>query len=133
MECKRTVGWFVLVAVVVAEALTVGWDQNWAVVVVRSDRNYFCFAVYCLVGKLGNSIVSCREHKFPRQEATIIRCGGDDELDVLGEIIFVALENSSFSSRVVAPCGEKFCWDLAVVILKDFADECIYIGHKTRS
>ena len=48
-----------LVAVVVAEALIMGWDQNWAVVVVSRDQNYFCFAVYCLVGKLGNSRVSC--------------------------------------------------------------------------
>ena len=65
MEWKRTVGWFVLVAVVVAEALTVGWDQSWEVVVVRSDQICFRFAVYCLVEKLGNSRVSYREHKTP--------------------------------------------------------------------
>ena len=65
MEWKRTVGWFVLVVVVVAEALAVGWIQSWEAVVVRSDQIYFCFAVYCLVEKLGNSRLSCRERKMP--------------------------------------------------------------------
>ena len=61
--------------------------------------------------------------KMPNTKANIIHCGRDDKLDILGEVIFVFLENSSSSLWMIAPCSKKLGWDLAVVVLKDFTNE----------
>ena len=100
---KRTVGWFVLISVVVAEALTVGLGLNWVVVVVCCGQGRFLFAVHYLVGRRGSSSVSYLGQKMPNTKANIIHCGRDDKLDILGEVIFVVLEKFSSSLRVIAP------------------------------
>ena len=60
----------------------------------------------------------------PQGEAIVFLCGGDDELEVLRDVFLVGLKNSAAFPRVVAPRGEKFSGNLAVVVPNDFPNEC---------
>ena len=59
----------------------------------------------------------------PRGEATVFLCGGDDELEVLRDVLFVRLKRGSTFPRVVAPRGEELSGNLTVVVPDDFPDE----------
>ena len=66
-------------------------------------------------------VVQGRIH--PGGEEAILRGAGNDETNVLRQVLLIVLKRGSSLAWVFTPCGEKLRWDLVVGVPNYFPDE----------
>ena len=59
----------------------------------------------------------------PGHHQSVLRSAGNDPLNVLNDVLFVALQDSATFSWVVTPCGEESGGELVVFVSRYLADE----------
>jgi len=79
-----------------------------------------------LFAKLGdkmNSIEVVKGKVSPQRYAAVLCGGGNDELDVPGEVLLILLKDFATAAGMIAPRGEEEGGELTVVVANDFANE----------